>query len=109
MKKLIALFLCLCLTAGIVPVFAEDNNSASIVITRDEIFETARAFVRAGEDVKGFALFEFLADRGVPSRRIISAGCMTKAGASKSPWKKQTSITGWQPIRDWLRLSITWP
>jgi len=72
MKKLIALFLCMCLTAGIVPAVAEGNNlfgsgsakEESIVLIRDEIFETAREFVKAGEDIKAFALFEFLADRG---------------------------------------------
>ena len=74
MKKLIALVLSLCLLTGALTAIAETapaavNESAAqesnaITITRDELFETARAFVRAGEDAKGFALFEFLADRG---------------------------------------------
>ena len=70
MMKRIGLLLLLCVALMAWPVMAEEQAGGlmvepdPIVITRDEIFETARTLVKSGEPASGFALFELLADRG---------------------------------------------
>lgn len=55
MKKLIALFLCLCLMAGIAPVIAEESNTAftdkAVPVIRENLESTETAVLRCYEDL----------------------------------------------------------